>query len=231
MSQHKILLIEDEPDIRSMMELHLKRAGFTVISTDDGIKAKSILLSDAFHLVIVDWMLPGISGIDLTKEMVHSTSTQGRPAILMVTARAEPTDIVTGLMAGADDYITKPFEIPVLLARVHSLLRRMERQGPKPAQDLLTLGPIEADVAAFRATISGNPLSLTKTEFLILATLLKNHGKALSRSQLIENIQGPGFAVGDRTIDIHVYSLRKKLGKYGDWIETIRGVGYRVHEV
>jgi len=228
MDKTKIILVEDERDIRELMTLHLSREGFEVISTENGEQSvKLIDGSHSFDLAIFDWMLPGrISGLDLCKKYA------GRFPILMVTARAETTDIILGLGMGADDYISKPFEIPVFLARVHALLRRASLNLEKDNSSKLRIGSLVLDENAYEASLTDQDtvqkLSLTPVEFKILRLLMKNTGRVLPRKQLLENIQGEDISVLERTIDVHVYSLRKKLGSCSDIIETVRGVGYRI---
>jgi DNA-binding response OmpR family regulator len=165
-------------------------------------------------------MLPGLSGLELCKKMA------GKIPILMVTARADTSDVVLGLEMGADDYITKPFEIPVFLARVRSILRR-SLQGNQP-QTKLQSGNLVVDLESHSVVCDKTEIQLTSSEFKLLVALMKNQGRVLSRNKLIELVQGQGVAVIDRAIDTHVFGLRKKLGDCAETIETIRGVGYRV---
>jgi two-component system phosphate regulon response regulator PhoB len=146
----------------------------------------------------------------------------------MVTARVEPADVVLGLEAGADDYVTKPFEIPVFLARVRALLRRGGAKQPAPPQHIHTLAGLRVDESSYEVKMDGKPIQLTHSEFKLLLALIKNQGRVLTRASLIDLVQGSDVSVIDRTIDTHVFGLRKKLGQYGDLIETVRGVGYRV---
>jgi two-component system phosphate regulon response regulator PhoB len=173
-------------------------------------------------LLLVDWMLPGLSGLEICKQM------GSKVPLLMVTARADTSDIVLGLEMGADDYITKPFEIPVLLARVRTLLRRSSLATSELDAKNLKLGNLELDAEAHRVKLAGKDLQLTHSEFKLLLALLRNHGRVLSRDRLIELVQGEGIAVIDRAIDTHVFGLRRKLGEASDLVETIRGVGYRI---
>lgn len=230
----RVLVVEDEADVRDLIVLHLKREGFEVIPVDDGEKGVKHFKNGGaeIDLAVVDWMLPGMSGLDVTK-WLHETK-KGLP-ILMVTARADSADIVRGLEAGADDYVTKPFEIPVFLARVRSLLRRSKPGAmPSSAGDSkkLRAGTLELDVETYDVAIGSGPgaekLSLTPSEFKLLKALMLNQGRVLSRDRLIELVQGEGVSVVDRAIDTHVFGLRKKLGSAADFVETIRGVGYRM---
>jgi len=214
--------------------LKLKREGFEVTAVDDGEKAvKSLEQAGAdaaapYDLAVVDWMLPGMSGLDVTKWIQDAKM---RLPILMVTARADSTDIVRGLESGADDYVTKPFEIPVFLARVRSLLRRAKQNHQTatsgPAK-LLKIGELELNCESYDVTVGDEKLNLTPSEFKLLKALMQNQGRVLSRDKLIELVQGEGVSVVDRAIDTHVFGLRKKMGSAADFVETIRGVGYRM---
>jgi two-component system phosphate regulon response regulator PhoB len=219
----RILVVEDERDVRELMILHLKREGFSIFSAEDGEEAKTLLGGNEYDLVILDWMLPGVSGLEICKTLRG----QGRTLpILMVTARADTADIVLGLEMGADDYITKPFDIPVFMARVRALLRRT--QAPTSEDSKLHVGELTVDVAAHEVKCKTERVDLTPSEFKLLAALVSNRGRVLSRERLIDLVQGQGVVVVDRAIDTHVFGLRKKLGDCSEIIETIRGVGYRI---
>jgi two-component system phosphate regulon response regulator PhoB len=226
----KVLVVEDEADVRDLIVLHLKREGFEVTAVDDGEKGVKHFDGALPDLAVVDWMLPGMSGLDVTK-WIHENR-KGLP-ILMVTARADSADIVRGLESGADDYVTKPFEIPVFLARVRSLLRRA-KAGSTTAEvgvpKKLRVGDLELNTETYDVAIGNGAekLSLTPSEFKLLKALMLNQGRVLSRDRLIELVQGEGVTVVDRAIDTHVFGLRKKLGSAADFVETIRGVGYRM---
>jgi two-component system, OmpR family, phosphate regulon response regulator PhoB len=222
----KILVVEDEGDIRDLMTLHLSRDGHKPDAAADGEEALKKLQDNTYDLVVLDWMLPGMSGIDIAKTLRKMSS---RVPILMVTARVEPADIVLGLEAGADDYITKPFEVPVFLARIRALLRRASMAGEAPATPgLIEMGELQVNENSYEVKCAGAPVSLTPSEFKLLVALVKNQGRVLTRASLIDLVQGSDVSVVDRTIDTHVFGLRKKLGVCGDMIETVRGVGYRV---
>jgi two-component system phosphate regulon response regulator PhoB len=227
----RVLVVEDESDIRQLIVLHLKREGFDVESCDDGEQARQLLTDGAFDLVILDWMLPSLSGLELTRWLRKRGGSNGAP-ILFVTAKTEPEHVATGLDAGADDYLTKPFDTLVLMARVNALLRRRDWLKSQPTTSStsspLVLGDLSLDGQTFEVTLAGQKLDLTRSEFRLLECLMMNQGKVRSRESLIEEIQGEGVNVVGRTVDTHVFGLRKKLGPYADVIETIRGVGYRV---
>jgi DNA-binding response OmpR family regulator len=230
MNGAKILVVEDETDIRDLITLHLGRDGHKPEEAADGEQALQMLEKGAYQLVILDWMLPGMSGIDIAKalrQMPSGSPTGRQTPILMVTARVEPADIVLGLEAGADDYITKPFEVPVFLARIRALLRRAALSSEKPS-DVLELGALKVNEKSYEVSCGAEPIQLTPSEFKLLAALVKNQGRVLTRTALIDLVQGSDVSVVDRTIDTHVFGLRKKLGLCGDLVETVRGVGYRV---
>ncbi len=224
-------MVEDEVGIRQLIALHLKREGFEVDEIGDGEQARGLLTSRSYDMVILDWMLPGLSGLDLTRWMRKKSAHAQRTPVLFVTAKTEPEHVATGLDAGADDYIGKPFDTLVLMARVNALLRRQDWLNAQPGRKLnplLVLGELTLNTQSFEVTMSGEKLDLTRSEFKLLESLMQNQGKVLSRESIIEQIQGEGVNVVGRTVDTHVFGLRKKLGKYADLIETIRGVGYRV---
>jgi two-component system phosphate regulon response regulator PhoB len=229
-TQSKVLLVEDEADVRDLMLLHLKRDGIQAEAVEDGEAAARLLQNGKYDLVILDWMLPGLSGLEICKRARSGSlgaSAKTAP-ILMVTARADTSDIVIGLEMGADDYVTKPFEIPVFLARVRSLIRRgraVDAAGPVIAYEV---GPLKLNIESHDVRCGSDPLDLTPSEFKLLAALMSNQGRVLSRERLIDLVQGQGVAVVDRAIDTHVFGLRKKLGACAEIVETIRGVGYRV---
>jgi two-component system phosphate regulon response regulator PhoB len=228
MNKAKILIVEDEADIRELIALHLTREGYVVEEAFDGEQAQKTLKNGVFDLIVLDWMLPGLSGLEIAREIRQSNTLKNIP-VLMVTARMEAADIVLGLEAGADDYVTKPFEIPVLLARVRSLLRRALRlASPENPNELIKLGELVIDPKAYQVRCRGTELVLTPSEFKLLLTLAQNRGRVLTRDRLIDAVQGIGVSVVDRAIDTHVFGLRKKLGACSEWVETVRGVGYRI---
>lgn len=224
---NEVLVIEDEKEIRELMALHLLRQGYKVIecsSAEEGLRAAQ---NKSFDLIVLDWMLPSMSGIDFLGQVRGQNPTT---SVLMVTARTEPEDIVLGLEKGADDYLTKPFEPSVFLARVKALLRRVELFNEKKKNDesVLQLMGLKVDLNTYDVTVNSEPVHFTPSEFKLLVVLLQSRGKVLTRDELIEEIQGEGVNVIGRTIDTHVFGMRKKLGAWSENIETIRGVGYRV---
>lgn len=219
-----ILVVEDEMEIRELIALHLLRQGYKVQEAASAEAASTLIDQQRFDLFVFDWMLPGKSGVDLVKE-IRAKNLKG--SVLMVTAKAEPQDIVEGLEAGADDYITKPFEPAIFMARVKALLRRSSALQ-ETATSTFKLKGLSVNTDTYEVSVDGENLHFTPSEFKLLTTMIQNRGKVLTREQLIEQIQGEGINVVGRTIDTHVFGLRKKLGTWGDNIETIRGVGYRV---
>ena len=225
-----ILVVEDEAEIRDLIKLHLQRDQHQVVDAASIEEAEPSMCGKNFDLAVVDWMLPGMSGLGFVKYL-HGNK-EVSPATLMVTAKSEPDDIIEALEAGADDYVVKPFDPGVLMARVRALLRRQSTlvagdQG-KNEENLLRAGDLVLDVEKHEASCAGEPLTLTVSEFKLLANLIKNRGRVMTRAMLVAEIQGEGISVVGRTIDTHVFGLRKKLGDSGDLIDTVRGVGYRV---
>ena len=228
----RVLVVEDESEIRQLIVLHLRREGFDVEELNDGELARQSLGTSNFDLVILDWMLPSLSGLELCR-WLRKRSPHATTPVLFVTAKTEPEHVATGLDAGADDYLSKPFDTLVLMARVNALLRRQDwlaakAAAPSAVSTILSLGDLVLNVQNYEVTLSGQKLDLTRSEFRLLECLLSHQGKVLSRESLIGEIQGEHVNVVGRTVDTHVFGLRKKLGHYADSIETIRGVGYRV---
>lgn len=222
MMHAKVLVVEDETDIRDLIVLHLSREGHQVEAVGTGNEALRHLSAASYDLVLLDWMLPEKSGLEILREL-RKTQGHEQVAVLMLTAKGANSDLVMGLESGADDYLVKPFELSVLMARVRALLRRLDRK-----EAALTLGALQIDEAAHEARLDGKAIALTPYEFKLLVTLAQNQGRVLTRDQLIRDVQGGGVSVVERAIDTHVFGLRKKLGECADLIETVRGVGYRI---
>jgi DNA-binding response OmpR family regulator len=220
-----ILVVEDETEIRELIALHLLRQGFKVTECDNVSDAIEQLEKKKFDVILLDWMLPGLSGMDLLG-FLKDKEIDAR--VLMVTAKTDPADIVQGLESGADDYLTKPFDPAILMARVRAVMRRVPKKDSTDTQEELTVGPLYINFRTYDVMLNNEKLHLTPSEFKLLGIMIQNQGRVLTRDNLIENIQGEGVNVIGRTIDTHVFGLRKKLGSWGDRIETIRGVGYRV---
>lgn len=223
--EFNVLLIEDEKEIRELMALHLLRQGYKVVECASVAEASQALTKKKFDLVVLDWMLPEISGVDFI-DILKAKKIDSK--ILMVTAKTEAQDIVFGLEKGADDYLTKPFDPNIFIARVKALLRRSIVESSDLNQEVINISELEINFKTYEVHVSGEKLHLTPSEFKLLALMVQNQGRVLTREKLIENIQGEGINVVGRTVDTHVFGLRKKLGSWGDRIETIRGVGYRV---
>lgn len=221
----QILVVEDEREIRELMALHLLRQGYRVRECATAEEAVGEMTKGGYSLVVLDWMLPGISGIDFL-DMVRRHEIQ--PSVLMVTARTEPSDIVQGLEKGADDFLTKPFEPAVFMARVKALLRRSALAEGRQGARKVTFAGLSINFETYEVLLGDEKLHLTPSEFKLLASMVQNRGKVMTRDQLIDQIQGEGINVVGRTIDTHIFGLRKKLADWSDNIETIRGVGYRV---
>lgn len=230
MGPFHILVIEDEQDIRDLISFQLKAEGHRVTAVDTADKAAGLLeRGERFQLLLVDWMLPGtLSGLEFTRTLRARRDTRDVP-VIMVTALTQPENIVAGLDAGADDYITKPFDMDVLQARVRAQLRALAAPGTTggPAPDLLRYEELAIDPAKCRVTVGGEETVLTSTEYKILVALAQKPGHVFTRVQLIAGIQGENVHVTGRTIDTHIAGLRKKLAGAGRLVETIRGIGYR----
>lgn len=218
-----ILIVDDERDIVDLLVFNLRRAGYDVAAATTGREALNALAKRPPDLVILDVMLPHLSGVEIARRIRTDPSLRHVP-ILMLSAKASETDQLVGLSVGADDYVTKPFSMKLLLARVETILRRVEERGGRvPA----TLGPIRLDPATFEARVDETPVPLTLTEFRLLWALVQAGGRVLKRGELIAQAIGPGVTVTERTIDVHMTSVRKKLGDAASLIQTVRGVGYR----
>jgi two-component system alkaline phosphatase synthesis response regulator PhoP len=228
MAKGSVLVVEDDRDIGELLEYNLARNGYEVRVATTGEEALEEVKKRSPDLIILDLMLPGVDGIDVCRMLRADPDTAAIP-ILMLTARDHEADIVTGLEIGADDYMTKPFSVRVLLARVKALLRR-RRVGEAPEGQAVRIGELQIDPARHEVRRAGQRIPLTRSEFRLLLTLARRPGRVYSRDQLIEAIHGEGYYVTDRTIDVLVASVRKKLGPTGEWIETVRGVGYRFRE-
>jgi two-component system, OmpR family, phosphate regulon response regulator PhoB len=228
----KILIVEDEKDLSEMMTSALEGPDFDITISDDGNKALTLIQKEDsyFDIFILDRMLPSISGMDICKFLRLFSPTKNHP-ILMVTALSDPKQIIEGLDAGADDYITKPFDINILIARVKALMRRSEfisEEKISTEEHIYKIKGLTIDTQQFKVWINNIEVELTLSEFKLLSAFLKSPGKVLTRNQLIKSIQDGPVVVTDRTIDTHIFGLRKKLKEYSSLIETIRGIGYRV---
>lgn len=220
--ESKILIVEDETDIRQLIALTLTRAGYNCIQATNGLEANKILSNEVIDLVILDWMLPDTSGIEILKSIRNKN--KDYPQVLMLTAKSDTRDIVEGFDSGADEYVTKPFEPSVLAARVRALFRRIPETKKHKK---MIYGPIVIDLTNYMVQVNNIEINLTNSEYKILVHLVSNKGHILSREQLVAAAQGDGISVSSRTIDTHIVALRKKLGEASQYIETIRAIGYR----
>lgn len=227
MKNTSILVIEDEQDIRDLISFQLKTEGHNVILAESVDKAISIVeRPERIDLFIIDWMLPGVmSGLEFTKKLRAQKAYSDTP-IIMITALTQPDNIVAALDAGADDYITKPFDLNVLQARIRVQLRNIEKDE-KTSEDILDFGLLKIEISKCRVLVDKEEVNLTSTEFKILSILVQKPGHVFTREQFINNIQGENIFVTGRTIDTHIAGLRKKIGSAANMIETIRGIGYR----
>ena len=222
--KNKILIVEDEQDIRDLLIFNLQKEGFKVESADNGDSALSLIRKNNFDLILLDLMLPGIGGFDLTRILKNDKKTSETP-ILMLTAKGEESDIVKGLELGADDYMTKPFSIKVLVARINKILIKSSNRSDEA--NVLKHNSLSINLKARDVIVEGKKIDLTFTEFEILK-LLASHSKwVYTRNEIINNIRGDDYIVTDRTIDFQIVGLRKKMGPAGKYIKTVRGVGYR----
>jgi len=224
MAAHKILIVEDEQAIREMIAFHLSRAGYETLEAADCRTARQLLADEQPSLALIDWMLPDISGLELTRMLKRDKDYEDL-AIIMLTARAEERDKISGLDGGADDYITKPFSPRELLARIQAVMRRGANSGEEP----LNAGVLELDSAGHRVLASGNEIKLGPTEFRLLQFLMTHPDRVYSRAQLLDRVWGANVYVEERTVDVHVRRLRKALtpGRADDYVQTVRGAGYR----
>jgi len=226
MSSRRIVIVEDEADMAELIAMRLKREHYEATICNDGPSALDAILDDPPDLVVLDRMLPGISGSEIAARLRANCQT-ARVPIIMLTALVEESDIVVGLHVGADDYMTKPFSMSVLVARIAALLRRAEAQQ-SDRSDTLSAGPIEIDTGRHRVRVDGRDITLTLTEFRLLSAIVGARGRVLQRDQSIDSAMGSDAIVIDRTIDVHMTALRKKLGPARKYIRTVRGVGYKL---
>jgi two-component system phosphate regulon response regulator PhoB len=228
MSRNRILVVEDERDIAELIVYNLEHEGFQVESAMSGEEGLTKAKRDRPDLVVLDIMLPEMNGLDVCRALRSDRATQDIP-IIMLTARDEDIDVVTGLEVGADDYITKPFSPRVLIARIRSVLRRY-KESVETKTELLRLGDLTIDRGKHQVTVFGSPIELTYTEFELLFVLASRPGWVFSRTQLIDSLRDGQLVITDRAIDVQIANLRKKLTACGHYIQTVRGTGYRMTE-
>jgi len=220
----KIIVVEDEAPLAELLKYNLQSEGYDVVHAADGEDAELLLSEQSFDLAMLDWMIPKISGIELCRRVRNRTETQSLPIILL-TARGEETDRVRGLTTGADDYVTKPFSVQELMARIKALLRRT---APERMSDILISGEITMDRSAHKVTRGSREVRLGPTEYKMLEVFMESQRRVLSRSQLLDRVWGQSSEVDERTVDVHIGRLRKSLirGNDSDPIRTVRGAGY-----
>lgn len=228
MAHEKILIVEDEKDILELIAFNLECTGYTVFKASNGEEGVEIVKKHLPDLILLDLMMPGIDGFDVCRTLKQNKNTKNIP-IIMLTARGEDTDIVSGLELGAEDYITKPFSPKILIARIRTVLRRLNETGD--VGEILNVSGISMDISRHRVEIDGEDIDLSSTEFDILKTLMSSPGWVFSRNQIIDAVKGSNYPVTQRSVDVQILGLRKKLGEKGQYVETVRGVGYKLKEV
>jgi DNA-binding response OmpR family regulator len=227
MAPAKILAVDDEDDILQLLEFNLRQAGFEVVTAADGEGALEVAERELPDLIVLDLMLPGIDGNEVCRELHRRAETRHIP-VVMLTAKGEEIDRVVGFELGADDYVTKPFSPRELVLRVKAILRRT--MEPSDQSEILDAGRLRIDRSRYQVTVDREPVELTSTEFKLLMTLVERRGRVQTRDELLETVWGYAYPGITRTVDTHVRRLRSKLGPVADWIETVRGIGYRFHE-
>ncbi len=228
MTKEKILVVDDEEDILELIEYNLTREGYEVIGADSGEKALQIAKTESVDLIVLDLMLPAIDGLEVTKRLKRDSKTERIP-IIMVTAKGEEADVVTGLELGADDYIAKPFSPRILIARIRAVMRRLV-SAPTDDMAIIQVHELKLHPGRREVEAGGQPINLTYTEFQVLYYLASRPGWVFTRTQIVDAVRGDDYPVTDRSVDVQIVGLRKKLGVYGKYIETVRGVGYRFRE-
>ena len=229
MKRETILVIEDEPDILEVIEYNLAREGYRVKTAREGDEGLKRARRNSPDLVLLDVMLPGIDGIELCKHLKRDPITRSIP-VMMVTAKSEEADMVLGLGVGADDYITKPFSPRQLVARVQAVLRRGPLKEDRGQGERIVLGPLVIDLTRHELLVDGKPEVLTPTELRLLHFLASHPGRVFDRAHLLSRVIGEDVIVTDRNIDVHIRSIRQKLGKHRELVATVRGVGYRFQD-
>lgn len=229
MAKERILVVDDEEDILELVRYNLSAAGYRVVCAETGEAALEIARDDSPDLIVLDLMLPGISGLEVAKLLKDEAKTRDIP-IIMLTAKGEERDVVTGLELGADDYVTKPFSPKILNARVRAVVRRTDK-GPSDKAAVVKTDDLILDPGRRKVTVRGKEVDLSYTEFQILLFLSRRPGWVFTRSQIVDAVRGDNYPVTDRSVDVQIVGLRKKLGACGNYIETVRGVGYRFKEI
>ncbi len=228
MPSERLLVIEDDEDIQILIKHNLIREGFKVTTVGNGLDGINKIRQETFDCILLDLMLPGVDGLEICRQLKKDPNTQHIP-VIMVTAKGEESDIVAGLELGADDYIVKPFSPRILVARVRSILRRKNQQSYDNASTINTKD-IEIYPGRHEVICKGNKVELTHTEFQVLQLLASHPGWVFTRNKIIDNVRNDNYPVTDRSVDVVIAGLRRKLGDTGSLIETVRGVGYRFAE-
>jgi two-component system, OmpR family, alkaline phosphatase synthesis response regulator PhoP len=228
MAKEKILVVEDDEDILELLRYNLAKEGYDLVTAETGEEGLKQAFASLPHLICLDLMLPGMDGLEVCKRLKQDPRTENVP-IVMVTAKGEEADIVAGLELGADDYVTKPFSPRVLIARVRSVLRRKKRETVSES-DSLRIGILAIHPGRHEVLVDGKPLDLTYTEFKLLHLLARRPGWVFTRYQIVDSVRGQNYPVTERSVDVQVAGLRKKLGSAAEYIETVRGIGYRFRE-
>ena len=228
MARENILVVDDEEDILDLVNYNLSKAGYRVACVATGGDAVKAARNSLPDVVVLDLMLPGLDGLEVCTLLKNDPKTRDA-AIIMLTAKGEESDVVKGLELGADDYITKPFSPRILLARIKAVLRRREAEAVEKST-VLRVHDLVIHPGRHEVLVRGEPVELTYTEFRVLYTLARRPGWVFTRSQIVDAVRGEGYAVTDRAVDVQIVGLRKKLGSLGGYIETVRGVGYRIKE-
>lgn len=229
MAKAKVLVVEDDKALSDVLVFNLEKEGFNVFQAFDGRAALELARLKKPDVVMLDVMLPLIDGLDVCRQLRKFEETK-HAGILMVTCKGQEMEQIGGFEAGADDYVTKPYSVTVLMQRVHALCRRRSDEGDEPTVELLSVAGVTVDLRRYRVTVDGEPIELTRSEFKLLTKLISKPGQAYERSELIESALGEDTLVLERTIDVHIRAIRRKMGDRADLIETVRGVGYRFSE-
>jgi DNA-binding response OmpR family regulator len=229
MSKPKILIVEDDRSLADVLRYNLQQAGYEVIMASDGQDGLAQAQLKSPDMIILDLMLPVIDGLEVCRQIRSDPATRDI-MVLMLTAKAEESDQLIGFSLGADDYVTKPFSVKVLMERVKALSRRKSEGGAINSDDVVSCHGVLVDRRRYRVTAQGTPVQLTRSEFRLLETLIRQPGRVFQRSELIDAALGEDTIVMERTIDVHIRALRRKLGNMADVIETMRGVGYRFRD-
>ncbi len=229
MGKTKVLVVEDDKSLSDILRYNLEKEGYNVFCAYDGREGLEQAKLKKPDVILLDIMLPSINGLDVCRQLRKVKETKAA-SIIMLTAKTEDLDQIGGFEAGADDYVVKPYSVSVLLQRIRALQRRRAADDEKPENEMLSCNGVTLDLRRYRAFVGDQQIELTRSEFKLLATILANPGRAYERSELIESALGDDTLVLERTIDVHIRAIRRKMGDYAHLIETVRGIGYRFQE-